>query len=147
MYGKSTLFGATTPETRRTNADGSADIKPPSNTNYAWHGWWDRGRVTIPPTDIAALFVTLQARLVQDDPSRTDDRGNARLLVQVGTDYYRDATTSWPFVVPSAMTSRSKLVKNSWQAFSATTFSNVGVQEPGGGITEAAFRAAPPPLE
>ncbi|MFT3801748.1 MAG: hypothetical protein QM766_11060 [Burkholderiaceae bacterium] len=147
VYGKSSLFGATTAEDNRTNSDGSTEIKPPSDANYAWHGWWGKGRVTIPPTDIAALFVTLQARLVVDDSKRTDDRANARYLVQVGNDYYKDTATSWSFVVPSAMTARSKRVTNDWQAFSATTFSDVGIQEPGGGISEAAFRAAPPPLE
>lgn len=147
VYGKSTLFGATSPEERRTNSDGSSEIRPPSDINYAWHGWWSKGRVSINSSDIAALFVTLQARLVVDNPSRPDDRANARYLVQVGNDYYQDVATNWRFIVPSSMTSRSKLVRNQWQAFSATTFSNVGAQEPGGGITEAAFRAAPPPLE
>ncbi|MFT4101542.1 MAG: hypothetical protein QM674_11005 [Burkholderiaceae bacterium] len=147
VYGKSSLFGATTAENNRTNSDGSTEIKPPTDVNYAWHGWWGKGRVTISPTDIAAMFVTLQARLVVDDPKQADDRASARYLVQIGADYYKDTATSWSFVVPSAMTARSKLVTNDWQAFSATTFSNVGIQEPGGGITEAAFRAAPPPLE
>ena len=147
VYGKSSLFGATTPEDRRTNADGSSEVKPPADVNYAWHGWWGRGRVEINPTDIAALFVTLQARLVVDDPKLPDDRAKARYLVQIGNDYYKDTSTTWKFIVPSAMTARSKRVTNDWQAFSATTFSDVGRQEPGGGITEAAFRADPPPLE
>ncbi|MFT4102330.1 MAG: hypothetical protein QM674_15080, partial [Burkholderiaceae bacterium] len=147
VYGKTSLFGATTLEDRRVGADGSSEIKPPADVNYAWHGWWEKGRVPIDPTDIAALFVTLQARLVVDDPKRPDDRAGARYLVQIGADYYKDTATSWTFVVPSAMTARSKRVTSDWQAFSATTFSDVGRQEPGGGISEAAFRAAPPPLE
>ena len=147
VYGKSSLFGATTPENRRVSSDGSAEIKPPEDRNYAWHGWWQKSRATINPTDIAAVFITLQSRLTVDDPSKPDDRAKARLLIQVGSDYYRDVNTNWGFIVPSIATSRSKLVTPEWQAFSATTFSDVGVQEPGGGITEAAFRAAPPPLE
>lgn len=147
VYGKTSLFGATTAEDRRPGADGSSEIKPPADIHYAWHGWWEKGRVSIEPTDIAALFVTLQARLVVDDPKRPDDRANARYLIQVGADYYKDTATTWKFIVPSAMTARSKRVTSEWQAFSATTFSNVGQQEPGGGITEAAFRADPPPLD
>ena len=147
VYGKSSLFGATTPQNRRVNSDGSTEIKPPDDRNYAWHGWWEKGRVSINPTDIAALFITLQGRLTVDDPNKPDDRAKARLLIQVGADYYRDLSTNWTFIVPSAATARSKLVTNDWQAFSATTFSDVGQQEPGGGITEAAFRADPPPLE
>jgi hypothetical protein len=38
-------------------------------------------------------------------------------------------------------------VKNDWQAFNLFTFSDVGEQDPGGGISEAEFRRAPPPLE
>lgn len=144
---KTDLFGGSLREDKRTNADGSVEIKPPADANYAWHGWWALGRVTIDPTDIAAMFVTLQARLVVDDAARPDDRSQARLLVQVGADYYPDKSTGWPGANPAVATSRVKRVKNDWQSFNMTTFSDVGVQDPGGGITESAFRAAPPPME
>jgi hypothetical protein len=144
---KTDLFGGSLREDKRTNADGSVEIKPPADINYAWHGWWSLGRVTIDPTDIAAMFVTLQARLVVDDASRPDDRSRARLLVQVGADYYPDPSTGWPGANPAVATSRVKLVKNEWQSFNMTTFSDVGIQDPGGGISEVAFRAAPPPME
>lgn len=144
---KSTLLAGTVPEDKRTRPGGSVEIRPPADPKYAWHGWWDSGRVRIEPRDLAAVFVTVQARLVPDDPARPDDRASARLLVQVGADYYYDEKWRWTVGAPGVGTSRSKLVKNEWQAFNLFTFSDVGEQDPGGGISEAELRRAPPPLE
>jgi hypothetical protein len=144
---KSTLLSGTVAEDKRTRPGGSVEIKPPADPKYAWHGWWDRGRVAIDPQDLAAVFVTVQARLVPDDPALPDDRASARLLLQVGADYYYDEKWRWTVGAPGVGTSRSKLVKNDWQAFNLFTFSDVGEQDPGGGISEAEFRRAPPPLE
>lgn len=141
------LFGGTVPEDKRVNSDGSVEIKPPADPNLAWHGWWSRGRVPIDAADIDAVFVTVQARLVVDNPSLPDDRSAARLLFHVGADYYIDTNTSWTVPQPGVGVSRAKQITNDWQAISLTTFSNVGVQEPGGGITETAFRSNPPPLD
>lgn len=143
---KSDLFGGSVPEDKRVRPDKSIEIKPPADRNYAWHGWWDNGRVPINPYDIAAVFVTLQARLVVDQPNRPDDRSEARLLLQIGADYYIDTKTNWKVPVPAVATSRSKRVTNDWQAFNVMTFSDVGEQDPGGGISEAEFRRHPPPL-
>jgi hypothetical protein len=144
---KRTLFGGSLGEDARALADGSVAIKPPADPRYAWHGWWRSGRVGIEPTDIAAVFVTVQARLVVDDPHEPDDRDAARLLLQVGADYYPDARTNWTVPAPAVATSRSKCIRRHWQAFNVMTFSDVGRQDPGGGITEAEFRAVPPPLD
>ena len=144
---KEGLFGGSVPQDRRVNSDGSVEIKPPSDSSLAWHGWWTLGRLPIDAADIDAVFVTVQARLIVDNPSLPDDRSAARLLSQVGGDYYIDTATNWPGAQPAAGVSRAKLVTNEWQSFSMVTFSDVGIQEPGGGITQAAFRAAPPPLE
>jgi hypothetical protein len=144
---KTNLVGGSIPEDKRKNADGSVEIKPPSDTRFAWHGWWDAGKVTINPTDIQAVFVTVQARLTVDNPAQADDRSRSQYLLQTGADYYYDAAWQWTVGQPGVGTSRSKLVKNDWQAFNMMTFTDVGLSEPGGGITEAQFRAAPPPLE
>lgn len=140
------LFGGTVTEDKRVNSDGSVEVKPPTDPDLAWHGWWDLGRVPIEAGDIDAVFVTVQARLVVDNPSLPDDRQAARLLFHVGADYYIDTNTSWTVPQPGVGVSRAKQVTNEWQTFSLTTFSDVGIQEPGGGITEATFRANPPPL-
>lgn len=140
------LFGGSISEDKRVNVDGSVEVKPPLDPNLAWHGWWDLGRITIDPLDVDAVFVTVQARLVVDDNGAPDDRDAARLLFHIGADYYIDAKTSWPGPQPGVGVSRAKLVTKGWQAFSFMTFSDVGEQDPGGGISEATFRAAPPPL-
>jgi hypothetical protein len=144
---KSTLLQGNVPENKRVNADGSVEVRPPIDPKLSWHGWWDRGRVRIDPTDLEALFVTVQARLVVDDPKLADDRAQARLLLQVGADYYYDPSWNWTIGAPGVGTSRSKLIRDEWQAFNLFTFSDVGEQDPGGGISEAAFRRNPPPLE
>jgi hypothetical protein len=144
---KTTLFNGSVPEDKRTNADGSVQIKPPSDSRLTWHGWWNNGRTLIDSYDVEAVMITMQARLTVDNPSLPDDRDHAQLGIQIGADYYIDQNTSWQSINPAAMLSRTKRITKDWQAFNAMTFSNVGIQEPGGGITEASFRAAPPPLQ
>jgi hypothetical protein len=145
--GKATLVGGSIPEDKRTNSDGSVEVKPPSDPSYAWHGWWNNGRVSIDPTDIQAMLVTLQARLTVDSPAAGDDRSRSQYMIQVGADYYYDQNWNWTVGAPGVGTSRSKLVRNEWQAFNLFTFTDVGISEPGGGISEADFRRNPPPLE
>jgi hypothetical protein len=126
----------------------SSTIKVPENRGYWWHGWWGAGRVAIDPYDIAAMFVTVQARMVVADTSRPDDRARAQVGLQVGADYYLTTSSIYPEAyAPAVGIARTKRITNDWQAFNMTTFSDVGVQDPGGGISEAAFRAAPPPLQ
>ena len=130
-----------------TTATGSS-IKVHDNKSYFWHGWWGAGRVAFDPNDIGALFVTLQARMVLADPGRTDDRSKAQLGIQVGADYYLDTSMTFKEgYAPAVGINRTKKLSNDWQAFNYVTFSDVGTQDPGGGISEAAFRANPPPLE
>lgn len=144
---KSNLFGGTEAENKRGNSDGTVEIKPPMNRNLAWHGWWNNARLPINPDDIEAVFATVQARLTVDNPALPDDRSKSQLGVHVGTDYYVDAKTNWDIVAPGVGVSRVKRVTEHWQAFNLMTFSDVGAQDPGGGISEATFRADPPPLE
>jgi hypothetical protein len=126
----------------------SSTIKVPEHRGYFWHGWWSTGRIAIDPNDIAAMFVTVQARLVVADSSRPDDRARAQVGLQVGADYYVDTKYNYrEDYAPAVGISRTKRITNDWQAFNFTTFSDVGVQDPGGGISVAALRAQPPPLE
>jgi len=126
----------------------SSAIKVPENRGYFWHGWWGAGRLSVDPTDIAAMFVTVQARMVVADASRADDRAKAQVGLQVGADYYLTTSSIYPEAyAPAIGINRTRTITNDWQAYNFTTFSDVGVQDPGGGISEAAFRAAPPPME
>jgi hypothetical protein len=128
-------------------SDAGSVIRMGQDRRYFWHGWWDAGVKSIQPNDIAAFFVTVQARLVVADSSRGDERSKAQLGLQVGADYYLETDTDYGQIAPNIGISRTKKLTNEWQAFSYTTLSDVGKQVPGGGITESQLRAAPPPLE
>jgi hypothetical protein len=131
----------------RTEPDGSTSIGVPGG-NRAFHGWCC-GRLAIDAPDVGAVFVTLQARLLTD---RIDDQDRARLLIQVGGDYYPDALTDGSAFAPVGYNpgigvSRAKLLTGQWQAFNFVTI-DAGVQDPGGAsISVAALRAQPPPLD
>lgn len=122
-------------------------IRMGDDRRYFWHGWWNAGRRSIEPGNIGAIFVTVQARLVAADSSGQDQRAKAQLGLQVGADYYLETSTDYGEIAPNIGISRTKKLTNDWQAFNYTTLSDVGDQIPGGGITQAEFRAKPPPLE
>ena len=133
----------------RTESDGSTSVLPPSG-NLVYHGWGSMDDIY--GSDLAGLFITLQARLVKDKASGIDDRAKAKYLVHVGGDYYPTRTTrvndtAPAYYFPGIGVSRAKMVSSDWQAYSFSTI-DVGVEDPGGGVmSEAQFRAAPPPLE
>ncbi|MGE0799929.1 MAG: hypothetical protein AB7G13_23190 [Lautropia sp.] len=135
----------------RIRSDGSVAIRMPDSSDLAFHGWWTKGRVAVPfdPADIRAVFVTMQGRLVVDDPGRPDDRDRAELLMQIGADYYQSLDFKWDGVpAPAVVSSRLKRLGNGWQAISAMTFNDVGRTDPPGrrGIDKAEFLENPPPF-
>jgi hypothetical protein len=151
------IEGALYPKTLTGNPVATADLRPTGNTGASiavpagdrlFHGWCC-GRLNIDAPDVGAVFVTLQARLKTDG---VDDSAQARLLLQVGADYYPDAATQVVAFAPAAYNpgvglSRAKRLSADWQAFNFITL-DVGVQDPGGAsISVAALQAAPPPLE
>lgn len=126
----------------------SSTISVPQDRGYFWHGWSSAGRSTIEPDDVAAVFVTVQARLVVEDTGKEDDVAKAQLGLQVGADYYLTPTNTYPEAyAPAVGVNRTKTITGDWQAFNFTTFSDVGTQDPGGGVSEAAFRFDPPTFE
>ena len=137
-----------TPDTRD-EADGSTSIRPPGGS-MVFHGWGG-GFSQIEGSDVAAMFMTLQARLVKDNAGGKDDRSSAKYLIHVGGDYYPDSSTrvsdlAPAYYFPGIGVSRAKLVSNEWQAFNFATI-DTGVQDPGGGLSEAELRSNPPPLQ
>jgi hypothetical protein len=149
-YPKHLAGTRTVPPNQRTEPGGTVSVRPPGG-DVAFHGWCCGAR-SIDPPDVAAVHVTLQARLIVDDPARPDDRDRAKYLVKVGADYYPTATTKIAEFAPTGYNpavgmSRFKLITRDWQSISMTTI-DVGVEDPrGGSITEAELRAAPPPLD
>jgi hypothetical protein len=145
-YGKPGTGLGPQDETVIASSGTASTIMMGSDSRYFWHGWWDENKKSINPYDIGAFFITIQARLAVGN-SGSDERANAELGLQVGADYYLETSTEYGETAPAIGISRTKKLTNEWQAFSYTTFSDVGAQVPGGGITEAEFRSAPPPLE
>ena len=133
------------PQSGEVRTESSGGVSSLPQRGYNFHGWWG-SREHVNGPDIAAVMITLQARLVLHASNGVDDRSKARYLVQVGGDYYpSDASTD--FVLPAIGISRAKLLTNDWQSISMTTLSDYGKQEPGGGITSAELRANPPPFD
>jgi hypothetical protein len=133
-------------------SDGSADIGIPDAEDQIFHGWWTKGRTQIPfaPTDIRAVFISMQGRLVRPAGADADDTRKCELLMQIGADYYRTRDSTWDGVPqPGVAASRMKLVTDEWQSVSAMTFNDVGRTYPAGkrGIDKAEFLENPPPLD
>jgi hypothetical protein len=147
VYGKAGSGIGPRGDTVVNSTETTSTIRMGDDSRTYWHGWWDIGVKSIEPWDIDAFFVTIQARLVVADPSGGDQRGQAELGLQVGADYYLETTTDYASIAPNIGISRTKKLTGDWQAFNYATLSDVGTQIPGGGITEAALRGGPPPLE
>ena len=131
------------PQQAQVQDDGDrASTLPLSNLNL--HGWWG-GREPIESWDMAAMVISLEARLTKDSNGGVDDRSKAKYLLHVGADYY-PTNASYDRILEAVGVSRAKLVTSDWQTFSFSTLGDVGLQEPGGGISSKALRENPPPL-
>lgn len=146
-----TLTGTTTFSGNvRQESASSVSIKP--DTRNVYHGWCC-GLIALPdPADVAGIFVTMQARLIVDNQNNLDDRERARYLIQMGADYYPEQNTRISDFAPTGYNpgigvSRSKLVTNEWQAFNFATIDSGVVTKNGSAMSEAQFKANPPPLD
>jgi hypothetical protein len=116
----------------RNEKDGSISVK--AGGGYNFH-FWVPTRSVIDPNDIKGIFTTVQARLVIDDNDLVDDRSNARYLLDMGGDYYLNAS-----ILPSGSVKidigigRFKYVRTGWQSFNMIT------------LSESEIRQNPPPL-
>ncbi len=133
-------------------ADGSATIQPGAG-GMAFHGWCCGLRGLPNPTDVGAVHVTMQARVVPNPYNRADDRSRARYLLHVGADYYPSAAeinvnmfTPSPYN-PGVGVSRAKLLTANWQPVSMTTLTIPRKDAPSLTLSADQLRAAPPPME
>ena len=123
------------PAATRPEPGGGLSVQAGHGRNF--HFWPSSGRVGIAREDIAGVFVTVQARLVLDDPAKPDDRDQARYLLSVGGDYWLSKKAAWFFWKTNrgiAM-GRFKYVQSGWGAFNMTT------------LSPDELRRNPPPLE
>ncbi len=108
----------------RYEQDGSVSVK--TSPGYNYHFWPFPSRVSIDPNDIAGIFTTVQARLILDNPQKTDDRSQARYLLSMGGDYWQSLSADWDnswTTVGDIGIGKFKYVTKRWQAFNMTTLS------------------------
>ena len=115
----------------RVEPDGNLSARLVAGHNY--HFWPETGRVLLGPAGVGGVVVTMQARLIPDDPIAPDDRADARLMLSVGADYWQALDAAWPNNGDAAI-GRFGFITQDWQTFTMTT------------LPEAALCANPPPL-
>lgn len=103
--------------------DGNIAVR--AGNGYNFHFWPQAGRVLISDytNDVGGIFVTIQARLIPDDPKGGDDRGKAKYLLSMGADYWLDLTAPWDNFVSSGGVGigRFKYVTTRWKSYNMCT--------------------------
>ncbi len=151
LASKSNLVYASDSVDTITGQDGSTSLRVDRASPYSYHGVWPQGVINIAGAvgDIRALFTTVEARLVVNDPSQNDDRDKAFWMLQSGADYYPDVGVPVQDALPpGAGLSRSKRLTSQWQSFNFATISNARVdyRGPNPPLTPAQLRQNPPPI-
>ena len=92
------------PTDLRAEPDGGTSTGMTSGYNF--HFWPAAARAALPnPADVGAVYTTVQARLILDDPNGPDNRSQARYLANTGADWWRTTTAhsaTAPTTPPSA---------------------------------------------
>lgn len=121
----------------RLESTGGYSIKP-TYPNFH-HGYGNK--VAIAPQDVRAVFAAMDFRLVVDDPSRSDDRANAKYVVDTGGDYYPGNGEEWSLgYAPGIGNGRMLLATPDWRT--ATLI----VPNPNYGSKMEEMRTNPPPM-
>lgn len=122
----------------RLESSGGISVKPkaPLFHHGYGHGTW------ITPQDVRATFTAIDFRLTVDDPTKPDDRANAKYVIDTGADYYPGApNVQWsPGYAPGMGNGRFLKATNSWRT--ATLL----VPNTNYGSTFNDIHANPPPL-
>ena len=120
-FGGNGGIGVTTKD--ESNNGGGISVTAGNGFNYHfWPGW----RANIDPNDIAGVYSVFQARLVQDDLSKPDDRASAHYIASGGADYWRDQNAGWvsDFSNNGGINGgRFKTIGNEFKSFSMETLS------------------------
>ncbi|MBN1559896.1 T9SS type A sorting domain-containing protein [candidate division KSB1 bacterium] len=77
----------------RSEPDGSISVT--AGGGYNFHYWPSSGRVKIPENNVEGCFITVQCRLILDDPDGVDDRTDAKYLMGVGGDWWESLDAQW----------------------------------------------------
>jgi hypothetical protein len=105
---------------RDEGADGISVKLPASGGTFHFY---TKNRLSV-PFGAQEIVTHLEARLIVDDPSKTDDRSTAKILVNAASDVWRNQTALWSSTVwnnEGIHIGRFKYVDSNWQSFSAGT--------------------------
>jgi hypothetical protein len=105
---------------RDEGADGiSVKLPAPAGTFH----FYTKNRFKV-PFGAQQIVTHLEARLIVDDPTKTDDRSIAKILVNSASDVWRNQTAQWSPTVSNNTDidiGRFKYVDSNWKSFSAHT--------------------------
>ena len=106
---------------RREEVGYSATLKD----GFNFHFWPEEGRVTMDPTDIAAVWTAIDGRLILADSTVTDDRASAELMMSVGADYWESKSAEWDQWTTNhdIAIGRFRFLTKDWQTYNMHTMS------------------------
>ena len=121
----------------RNESTGGVSIKPDYPNFY--HGYGNP--ISIDPTDVRAVYVSMDFKLAVDSTSKPDDRDSAKYAVNAGADYWPgNGQATWSLgYAPGIGTGRTKLATKDWRT--ATLL----VPNKNYGATMEELRNNPPP--
>ena len=128
----------------RKEADGSISVVP--GNGYNFHFWPTGGRGQLAdPSDVAAVFSTVKARLVTDDASNAPDFDKAAFVMNLGGDIWYSLDSSWDQWKTNGDVGmgRFKRITPEWRSFNHYAIT----AERNYALTPAILRANPPILE
>ncbi len=116
----------------RHESDGSLSFDTASGEVAHFYGPWPR--ISESSSDFGGLVVTLDARLILNNPSGVDDRAIASYVLAVGADPYPSTTSPGIENNPGIGMGKFKYVQTAWRSFSMST------------LSQAELAANPPPV-
>lgn len=127
-------------------SEASGGVSTSMSPGYSFHFWPTGGRAALAdPSDVAAVVVTVQARLITDDPSGPDGRGMAGIIANVGGDWWRSIGSGFGDGSnnPGIGQGRFSYLSAAWSTIAFYTGGPYATAP--GAWSEADLRAAPPP--
>ena len=121
----------------RDESDNGGGISATVPNGYNFH-FWPNFRATVDATDIVGAWVSVEARLIVDNPSVPDDRQQAHILLGVGGDYWESINAQWDNFMTNGhfVVGRLRFLSTKWQTFNAHH-----------SLTDEQLDGNPPPFE
>lgn len=114
------------------------------------HFYAGDGRSTIDTNDVVGMFITGQARLILDNSSLPDDRVQAKLLMDLGGDWWQNENAPYPNNEQIGL-GKFKYLKSDWRTFNMILTKDSFIapsvgEEHSHTISSAPIIANPPPV-